>query len=126
MRDICKDNDVCLLIGRVLLGLIYALAVIGLVQGKVPTEFAANGAKFIALPAFVVWVGYIVKVVAGICVVVGFQTRMAALALAVFTLITAFNYHDFGGAVFMKEMSMLGGLLVLAAAGAGKFSVDGK
>ena len=126
MKDICKDNDVCLLVGRVLLGLIYAAAVIGLVQGKVPVDFAANGAKFIALPAALVWVGYIVKVVAGICVVVGFRTRLAALALVVFTLITAFNYHDIGSGVFMKELSMIGGLLILAAAGAGKFSLDGK
>ncbi len=126
MLNQVENNDVVLLIGRVLLGLIYAIAVVGLVQGNVPVDFSANGAKIIALPAIVVWVGYIVKVVAGICVVVGFQTRLAALALAVFTLINAFNYHDFGGIVFMKEMSMLGGLLILAATGPGKFSVDNR
>ncbi len=72
----------------------------------------------------IVWVGYSIKVIAGIFIVVGFQTRLSALALAVFTLITAFNYHDIGGTIFMKEMTMLGGLLVLAAAGPGRFSVD--
>lgn len=120
------NNDVLLLVGRILLGLIYAAAAIGLVQGQVPVEYGAKGAKFIALPAAVVWIGYIVKVVAGICVLIGFKTRLAAIALAVFTLITAFNFHELGGAVFMKEMSMMGGLLVLAAVGAGRISVDGK
>ena len=99
-----ENNDCVLLVGRILLGLIYAMAVVSLVSGKVPVDFAAKGAKLIALPAFIVWIGYIVKVVSGICLVVGFQTRIAALALAAFTLITAFNYHDFGGTIFMKEM----------------------
>lgn len=120
-----ENNDVLLLVGRILLGLIYAAAVVGLVQGQVPVDFGAKGAKFIAFPAAVVWIGYIVKAIAGICVLIGFKTRWAALALAVFTLMTAFNFHDFGGAVFMKEISMLGGLLVLAAVGAGRISVDG-
>lgn len=124
MLDKLENNDVIWCIGRILLGLIYASAVAGLLSGKVPVDYAANGAKFVALPAIVVWIGYTIKVVAGICVVIGFQTRLAALALAIFTLITAFNYHDIGGIVFMKEMSMLGGLLILAVVGGGRFSLD--
>ena len=125
-KQLNKNSDVVLLVGRILLGLIYALAIFSLLKGEVPTGFAASGAKLVALPAVVVWIGYIIKVTAGICVLIGFQTRLAALALAVFTLITAINFHDFGGAVFMKEMSMIGGLLLLAIAGPGKISIDGK
>lgn len=124
--NIVRNNDGLLLIGRVLLGLIYASAVMALIAGKVPVDFAANGAKFIALPAVLVWIGYIVKVVSGICVLVGFKTRMAAFGLIIFTLITAFNFHDIGSAVFMKEISMLGGLLLLLSVGPGRFSIDGK
>lgn len=124
MFEKLNNNDGMLLVGRILIALIYASAVVGLLSGKVPVEFAANGAKFIALPAVVVWVGYIVKVLAGLCIIAGFQTRLSALALAVFTLITAFNYHEFGGTVFMKEMTMLGGLLILAVSGPGRFSLD--
>lgn len=120
------DRDILLLVGRIFLGLIYALGIIGLLTGKVPVDFAASGAKIMALPAMVVWIGYSIKVAAGICLLAGFQTRLAALALAVFTLVTAVNYHDFGGTVFMKEVSMIGGLLILAAVGAGRISVDGK
>jgi len=126
MLDKVENNDVVLLVGRVMLGLIYAMALMALISGKVPVDFASAGAKFVALPAALVWIGYVVKVVSGLCLVVGFQTRMAALALVVFTLITAFNYHGVGDSTFMKEMSMIGGLLILAAVGAGKFSVDGK
>ena len=126
MFDKLENNDVVLLVGRVMLGLIYAMAVMALISGKVPVDFAAAGAKIVAFPAIVVWIGYTVKVLSGLCLIVGFQTRLAALALIVFTLITAFNYHTFGDSTFMKEMSMIGGLLILAAAGAGKLSVDGK
>lgn len=124
MLNKLESNDGVLLVGRILIALIYASAAVGLLSGKVPVEFAANGAKFFALPAFIVWIGYSIKVVAGVCIIIGFQTRLSALALSVFTLITAFNYHDIGGTIFMKEMTMLGGLLVLAAAGPGRFSLD--
>ena len=118
------NNDLMLLIGRILLGVIFAKAVFSLVSGSVPVEFAAKGAKFIPLPEVVVWVGFIVKAVAGICLLLGFKTRTAVFALIVFTLLTAFNYHDIGGNIFMKEISMVGGLLVLAATGAGRWSFD--
>lgn len=124
MLEKLNNNDTVLLIGRILIALIYASAVVGLLSGKVPVDFAANGAKFIALPAIIVWLGYIVKVLAGLFIIVGFQTRLSALALAAFTLITAFNYHDIGGMIFMKEMTMLGGLLLLAVVGPGRFSLD--
>ena len=117
-------NHFLLLIGRILLGIIFAKAVFSLFTGSVPVEFAVKGAKFLSIPEVAVWVGYIIKVVAGICVLVGFKTRTAAFALIVFTLITAFNYHDIGGSVFMKEMSMIGGLLILVAVGPGRWSLD--
>lgn len=120
------NNDLMLLIGRILLGVIFAKAVFSLISGSVPVEFAAKGAKFIPLPEVAVWVGFIIKAVAGICLLLGFKTRTAAFALIVFTLMTAFNYHDIGGNVFMKEISMVGGLLVLAATGAGRWSFDRK
>ena len=120
------NNDLMLLIGRILLGVIFAKAVFSLISGSVPVEFAAKGAKFIPLPEVAVWVGFIIKAVAGICLLLGFKTRTAAFALIVFTLMTAFNYHDIGGNAFMKEISMVGGLLVLAATGAGRWSFDRK
>ena len=116
--------DIGLLIGRVLLGAIYALATFAIFTGKVPINFATNGANFIPVAALFVWIGYILKAVAGICVLTGFKTKTAAWVLIVFTLFTAFNYHDIGGAVFMKEVSMIGGLLILATVGPGRWSLD--
>ena len=97
-----------------------------LFQGKIPIEFAVDGSKFVRIPQLFVWFAFIFKAVAGLCLFLGFKTRTAAYGLIVFTVMTALNYHDFGGVVFMKEVSMIGGLLVLAAVGPGRWSFDGK
>ena len=109
-----------LLIGRFLLGLIYVLGGIGLFTGGLPIEFAASK----SVPEVLVWLAFAVKLVCGIGVIIGYRTRIAALALAGFTVLTAFIFHNFLGAIFLKEMAMIGGLLVLATTGAGKFSID--
>jgi len=68
----------------------------------------------------------LVELGGGIALLLGFQARLAALALAVFSLMTALLFH--GGAEdsinLMKNMAMTGGLLFLMLHGAGKFSVD--
>jgi putative oxidoreductase len=125
MLNKVEDNSVIVLVGRVLLGLGFFVGGRKLFTGGVAVEYAAKGGEVIAFPAFLVWLGFTVKLVAGAAVIVGFQTRLAALALAVFTLITAFNFH-FIDNFFWKELCMIGGLLILAAHGAGCLSVDAK
>lgn len=121
-----STNHVLLLIGRVLLGVIFAKAVFSIFTGSMPVEFAVKGARFVPIPVVIVWAAFVIKAVSGVCLLIGFKTRTAAIALVVFTLITAFNYHVIGGNVFMKEVSMIGGLLVLAAVGPGRWSFDRK
>ncbi|SMN11939.1 putative membrane protein [uncultured Candidatus Thioglobus sp.] len=122
MLDKMDNCPYTLLIGRVLLVLIYFIGGLGLLSGQIPIDFAASK----GIPEFMVWIGFAIKLFAGLAVIVGYQTRIAALALVVFTLVTAFVFHEFGDNTFMKEISMIGGLLILAATGAGKFSFDGK
>ncbi len=121
MLDQLQNSRYALLIGRILLVFIYFKGGLSLATGAVPIDFAA--AK--GIPGVLVWIGFIIKFLAGLAVIVGYQTRIAALALVGFTLLTAFIFHgDFGNA-FWKEISMIGGLLVLAATGPGELSVDG-
>lgn len=111
-----------MLLGRVLLVLIYFLGGFGLLKGQVPIEYAASK----GVPAILVWAGFALKLFGGLAVIVGFWTRPAALGLAVFTVATAFIFHPYPDMVFLKEISMVGGLLVLAAVGPGKFSLEDK
>jgi putative oxidoreductase len=66
---------------------------------------------------------------------VGYQTRIAAVVLAIFTFFATIFFHAYWAApadqafvaqlLFFKNVAVIGGLLVLAASGAGKFSIDG-
>ena len=70
-----------------------------------------------------------VELLGGVALVVGYQTRWAALGLAVFSILSALIFHNnFADQAqlinFMKNLSIAGGLLVLAQIGASVPSVD--
>ena len=111
-----------LLVGRILLVIIYFLGGLSLLKGQVPVDYAATK----GVPALLVWVGFAIKLLGGFAVIIGFFTRWAALALLVFTIGTAFFFHPYPDMVFLKEISMIGGLLILAAVGPGDLSVDAR
>lgn len=118
------DNKYVLAVGRTLLVLIYFIGGFSLLSGNLPLDYAA--AK--GLPAFAVWIGFAIKLFGGLAVIIGFQTRLAAVLLILFTLGTAFIFHPFWVEgewnTFFKEISMIGGLLVVAAVGPGALSYD--
>lgn len=65
----------------------------------------------------------------GLLVAAGWQTRFAALALALFCIATALIFHsrlgDANEAIqFWKDLAIAGGFLVLLAHGAGALSLD--
>ncbi|ASY73101.1 putative membrane protein (plasmid) [Sinorhizobium fredii CCBAU 83666] len=81
------------------------------------------------------WVGYAIALVVelggGILLVLGYQARLAALVLAVFTLASALGFHtnfaDQNQVIhFMKNLAITGGFLQIVAFGAGAFSLDGR
>jgi putative oxidoreductase len=70
------------------------------------------------------------EIVGGLAIAAGLLTRWAALGLAVFSVASAFLFHfqladQMQFINFFKNIAIAGGFLVLAANGAGKFSVDG-
>ena len=72
-----------------------------------------------------------VELAGGILLIVGWQARCAALALAIFCIVTALLFHtnlaDRNQLLhFEKDLAIAGGLLVLAAFGPGRFSLDGR
>ena len=109
-------------LARVLLVLIYFMGGFALLTGNAPVEYAATK----GVPAILVYIGYAIKLFGGLAVIIGFQTRIAALLLVIFTIATAFIFHNDFGNVFWKEISMIGGLLLVAAYGPGELSIDGR
>ncbi len=117
-------------IGRLLLSLMFIYAGFGKL-----TDIAGTAGWFgsIGLPAptvTAVLVG-LLEFVGGLAILVGYQTRIAALAIAAFTIgATLIAHTNLADQVqqlfFLKNVSVTGGLLVLAAFGAGALSVDAK
>lgn len=88
-------------------------------------------------PFLVAWATCLFEIVAGVLVVIGLQTRAAALLLAAFCIAAAFIGHLGQGGedpalafmhtqALMKDLAIAGGLLALAIAGAGAWSVDAR
>jgi putative oxidoreductase len=70
-----------------------------------------------------------VEVLGALAIVIGWQTRVTAYLLAGFCLLTAVIFHsDFGNQIqmtmFLKNISIAGGFLLLAANGSGPLSID--
>ena len=130
MNAICKFiGAVCPygeLAGRVFLAAMFLVGGVGKIFGFAGTQgyMEAHGVPgFLLLPVIVLEIG------GALALIVGFKTREVALALAGFTVLTAVVFHaDFSNNIqqilFMKNLAVAGGLLVLCHAGAGRFSLD--
>jgi len=88
------------------------------------------------LPAVGAALALVVEILGSLALLAGFQTRIAALVLAVFTLVASFFFHAYWSApaaaafvtqlLFFKNIAVVGGLLALAANGAGAWSLDAR
>jgi putative oxidoreductase len=128
------NQNATALVGRVLLALMFLVAGIG----KIGAGFAGTVGYIssVGLPlAQLAAVGaIIVEIVGSLALIVGWKTRWAALALAVFTVAAALLFHNYWAMpanqqvmqqiFFMKNLAVAGGLLMLAIAGPGAWSVD--
>ena len=123
------------LVGRILLALMFVLAGFSKIGGFAGTTgyIASVGLPAASLLAALT---IVLEVGGGLAIMFGFFTRWAALALAAFTLLASFIFHAYWSLpadqqmmqqlMFMKNISITGGLLVLAAFGAGAISIDAK
>jgi putative oxidoreductase len=69
------------------------------------------------------------EVIGSLAIMLGWKTRIVAVLLAGFSLLTAIVFHhNFADQMqmiqFLKDVSIAGGLLLLVAKGAGPLSID--
>lgn len=115
--------------GRVLIAIMFIFSGLGKIASPEATQgyIAAAG---LPLPLLSYLLAIAVEVGGGVLLVIGFQTRIVSLVMAIFTLATAAFFHnDFADQNqmihFLKNISIAGGLLQISAFGAGAFSIDG-
>lgn len=123
------------LIARLLFAVLFVPAGISKLTGFAGTVgyIASVG---LPLPAVGAVLAVLVELGGGLALLAGFGTRIAAVALAAFTLVASLFFHAYWSVpadqamvqqlMFFKNIAIVGGLLALAAYGAGKWSVDGR
>ena len=122
------------LVGRILIALIFVISGYGKIKGFDGTVgFIAS--KGLPLPQLAAIGAIIVELGGGLMLVAGWKARWAAAAMFLFTAVAAVIFHNFWAAPageaqnqmihFMKNISMLGGLLYVMVYGSGPLSVDG-
>ncbi len=123
-------NDLTLLAARILLVALFLISGAGILTA--PGGFAGYmGAIGVPAPTLVTWLVIAVKIVGGLAVLVGWQTRWGAYAIAAFCVGSALLGHmnfadqaEFNN--FFKNLAIAGGFLALSVSGPGAYSVDGR
>jgi putative oxidoreductase len=119
-----------ILVGRIFLSIMFILAGFSKLTAIAGTAgwFESLG---IPAPTLAAVGSGVVELVGGLAILVGFKTRIAAFVLAIFTVAATLIAHtnladQVQQLFFMKNLAVTGGFLVLAAVGAGAYSVDAR
>ncbi len=121
-------SNIASLASRLLLALIFIVAGWGKLQDPAGT---AGYMGTVGLPAFLVWPTILLELGGGILILIGFQTRIVALLLAGFCVLSGALFHNnFADQMqainFLKNLAIAGGFLSLVVNGAGGWSLDGR
>ena len=120
------------LAGRQLFSIVFIIASAGHFSPEAIESAARHG---VPLPDFLVPVSGVIALVGGLSVLLGFQTRIGAWLLVIFLVPVTVMMHNFWSstdplthqierAMFLKNLTMLGGALVISYFGAGPLSLD--
>lgn len=123
------------LIGRLMLAALFLPAGLSKIGGFAGTA-GYIASKGLPLPEVGAAIAIAVEVLGGLALILGFGARWAALILAAFTVVAGVFFHNFWALpaeqqmvqqiMFMKNIAVAGGLLVLAAFGPGTLSIDAR
>jgi putative oxidoreductase len=115
-------------IGRILISLMFVTSGLSKISGYAGTQgyMEAMGVPGALLPLVIA-----VEVLGGLAVILGWHTRIAAFLLAGFSLLSALLFHaNFGDQMqmimFMKNIAIAGGFLMIVSQGAGGYSLDNR
>lgn len=121
-------QDLAAPLGRVLLALMFVLAGVSKISGYSGMQgyMESMGVPGALLPLVIA-----VELLGGLALILGWHSRLAAFLLAGFTILATVIFHANLGdqtqyLMFMKNLSVTGGLLMIVSHGAGPFSLDNR
>lgn len=128
-----NQTDALALVGRILLGVIFVLSGFQKLTGFSGLATAIAG-KGLPMPQVLAGLSVAIELGAGLLLVVGLKARWAALLLFLFTIPITLTFHNFWAMDgvqaamneihFLKNLAIMGGMLMVAAFGPGRYSVD--
>jgi putative oxidoreductase len=128
-----NQSDALALVGRILLGLIFVLSGFQKLMGFSGVVANITG-KGLPLPEVLAVLTVAIELGAGLLLVVGWKARWAALLIFLYIIPVSLTFHNFWtmeGAQaamnkiqFLKNVSIMGGMLLVAAFGPGRYSLD--
>lgn len=128
-----SSGGVVPLLGRILISVVFILGGVGKITGF-SMEEGMVAAKHLPMPAVALGIALIIELVGGLAILLGLFTRFTAWILFLYLIPTTFLFHNFWAMQgmdridnivhFEKNLAIMGGLLILAAFGAGGFSID--
>lgn len=133
MANSSSSSSIVPLIGRILIGLIFVISGFFKIAGYSQLVGYAT-AKGLPLANVAIGCAAAVELLGGFAVLIGFKTRIVAWLLAVYLIPVTVVFHNFWAMQgmekqdnmihFMKNLAIMGGLLILAANGPGAYSAD--
>ena len=115
-------------LGRIFLSMLFLIEGINKIfnyEGTIQYMESFSAPEYLAIPAI------ILEILFPLLLIIGYHAKIAALVMAVFTIIVAIIFHtNFDDQMqfitFFKDIAIAGGVIIIFVNGAGKFSVDYK
>ena len=115
-------------LGRIFLSMLFLIEGINKIfnyEGTIQYMESFNVLGYLAIPAI------ILEILFPLLLIIGYQTKIAALVMMIFTIVVAIIFHtNFNDQMqfitFFKDIAIAGGFIIIFVNGAGKFSVDYK
>ena len=127
------QKDWAALLGRMLLVILFFISGFGKIPGYEGTA-AYIASKGLPMPQLLAAISIVIELGGAIAIALGWKTSWAAAVLALFMIVITPAFHKFWGIPpdeaamqqihFMKNVSILGGFLLLFAFGPGRYSLD--
>jgi len=126
MQNKINKNDYITLIARIMMAGLFVWAGYGKIIGYEGTQGYMEG---MGVPGVLLPLVILLELGGGLSLIFGFLTKFSALSMALFSIVAAFIFHDnFADEthklMFIKDICLSGGLLMLFSYGAGKISID--
>ena len=127
--------NVAALVGRILLALLFVIAGFGKIAGFDGTV-GYMASKGLPMPQVLLVLTILLELGGGLLLMIGWKVRWVTLAFCLWLIPTTLIFHKFWGIEaaqvqnqmnhFLKNVSIMGGMLLLWASGPGAYSVDKK